>query len=103
MSLVWIHSCRGPWLGVGPVKDSGSDLLPQSSQAQVQLDLQRTWLRITPSEVPDSRSDLQRFLVPAYSLGGPRLMPKASGVLAQVYFLEGPRFTSGFAEVSGSG
>ena len=52
MSPVWLSSCRGPWLDVGPVKDSGSNLPPWSTQDQVHPDLQRTWLRLTPSEVP---------------------------------------------------
>ena len=105
---------------VGPVKDSGSGLLSQSSQALRHADLERTWLRLIPSEVqtharthrgfwfltilfdipdlhldpqrswlrptpsedPDSRLDPQRSLVPAYSLGDPRFKPRPTGVLA---------------------
>ena len=106
---------------VGPVKDSGSSLVPQSSQARVcpdqqriwfrlalpevpdsvqtpggfwflpipfdipdqNSDPQRSWLRPIPTEVPDSCLDPQRYLVPAYSLGGPRFTPRLTEVRDQ--------------------
>ena len=71
--MAWGWSC----------KLSGSDLLPRRSQTWV-----RTWLRPTPSVVPDSCPDPQRFLVPAYSFADPRPMPRThkgprSGLLPQ--------------------
>ena len=50
--------CKCPWSASAPAdglaKVSGSDLLPRRSQTQVHWNLQRTWLRPTPSEVQDS-------------------------------------------------
>ena len=59
------QTCRG----------SGSSLLPQRSQTHAQTG-RGLWFLPTPSEVPDSCLDPQRSLVPAYSLRGPRLMPR---------------------------
>ena len=108
----WIQSCRFPWLGVGPTKDSGHDLLPWKSQTWVFLDLQRSWLRPTPSEVPNSawtrREVFGSCLLSRRSLtnaqtcrgSGSGLLPQRS--LVSAYSLRGPRLMPGPAEVSGS-
>lgn len=74
MLLFWICSYGGPWLG-----DSCKGL----------------WFRSSPSEVPDSGPDLQRFLLPAYSLRGLKLTSGPAEVLTQVYSLESLIFMPG--------
>ena len=95
--------CKCPWSRSSPVEVPGLglvlqrslslifSLLPQRSQTQVCPDLQRTWLTPTSSEVTDSHHDLQRFLVHAYSLRGPRSKPRPADILVQAYSLRGPR------------
>ena len=81
MFLVWICSRRGPWLGVGSEKVSCSGLVPQSSQAWVHPDPQKTWLRPTPSEVLDSCPDPQGSWLSSIPLKVPdsHLNPQWSG------------------------
>lgn len=71
MSLFWICSYGGFWLGVS---------------------CKGLWFRSSPSEVPDSHPDLQRFLLPAYSLGGRRLTSGPAELLTQVCSLKSLRF-----------
>ena len=49
---------------------------------------QRSWLRPTLSEFPDLCPYLQRSPVPAYSLGGPRLMPGSAKVSGCILLLQ---------------
>ena len=110
--LAQTYFCKCLWSGSAPAGIPGLGLVLQKSLALVfslrDLKLRCIWTHKGPGsnllpQVSNSCLDLQKLLVPTYSLGGLRLTLRPTEVLAQAYFHIGPRLMFRPAVVSGSG